>query len=110
MIGIQFNFNPIWGLAPVVGGLNLHLAVGTDARDQLWLESCEKVGNDWGFCGGVLQILQFLLRVRLFYDLRNLRSEAKGLLDEPRTRLKFRDCAFSISALQFIYLSYELRR
>ena len=29
---------------------------------------------------------------------RHLRSEAKGLLDEPRTRLKFGDCAFSISA------------
>ena len=29
---------------------------------------------------------------------RNLRSEAKGLLDEPRTRLKFGDRAFSISA------------
>ena len=29
---------------------------------------------------------------------RHLRSEAKGLLDEPRTRLKFGDRAFSISA------------
>ena len=29
---------------------------------------------------------------------RHLRSEAKGLLDEPWTRLKFGDCAFSISA------------
>ena len=28
----------------------------------------------------------------------HLRSEAKGLLDEPRTRLKFGDRAFSISA------------
>ena len=28
----------------------------------------------------------------------HLRSEAKGLLDEPRTRLKFGDCPFSISA------------
>ena len=27
-----------------------------------------------------------------------LRSEAKGLLDDPRTRLKFGDRAFSISA------------
>ena len=29
---------------------------------------------------------------------RHLRSEAKGLLDEPRTRLKFGERAFSISA------------
>ena len=29
---------------------------------------------------------------------RHLRSEAKGLLDEPRTRLIFGDRAFSISA------------
>ena len=29
---------------------------------------------------------------------RHLRSEARGLLDEPRTRLKFGDRAFSISA------------
>ena len=29
---------------------------------------------------------------------RHLRSEAKGLLDEPRTRIKFGDRAFSISA------------
>ena len=29
---------------------------------------------------------------------RHLRSEAKVLLDEPRTRLKFRDFAFSSSA------------
>ena len=29
---------------------------------------------------------------------RHLRSEAKGLLDEPRTRLKFGDRAFSINA------------
>ena len=29
---------------------------------------------------------------------RHLRSEANGLLDEPRTRLKFGDRAFSISA------------
>ena len=29
---------------------------------------------------------------------RHLRSEAKGLLDEPRTRLRFGDRAFSISA------------
>ena len=29
---------------------------------------------------------------------RQLRSEAKGLLDEPRTRLKFGDRAFSSSA------------
>ena len=31
---------------------------------------------------------------------RHLRSEAKGLLDEPLTRLKFGDCAFSSSALR----------
>ena len=33
-----------------------------------------------------------------YKPIRHLRSEAKGLLDEPRTRLKFGDRAFSISA------------